>query len=340
MIKNTLLVVVLLVSVFCAKAQEKDHFVTDLNTTVSATSYELAKLKVMQFIKQNNITILSQNEGEKSYYIVFNATEKVFRTVDSILPLLGYVHEKNINTINNNNKIKEIKLQISYLETQKNEYNTELQKMQQNDRYYSYWEKVRELDRQILELNKELKIYESTYDFKVTLRIQDDYNDLTSGNIAWVNMPGATFDMLFVESPEAGVTAKQYVGYSLKYMFTRGKTYLKIGSLKYSPKEDNDPTVFKELFTYSFGQDFYTRHFGRGKNKFLNLYSSYNIGGVYATSDDRQVNMIYGQVFVGCELFKNKYILIDNKGGYFIPFSSYNRKLRGLTYEFSFNFVF
>ena len=152
-------------------------------------------------------------------------------------------------------------------------------------------------------------------------------------------MPGASYDIFWIENPVKDLSAELYHGYSLKYLFTRGKSYATIGTFKERTSADSDTMRYKELFVFGFGQDFYTRHFGRGKNKFLNLYSGYNMGGVFATADSRTSTFPYLKIFLGVELFKNKYILIDNKVGYFIPFR-YNRNLRGISYNVSFNFVF
>jgi len=49
--------------------------------------------------------------------------------------------------------------------------------------------------------------------------------------------------------------------------------------------------------------------------------------------------MFYLAPSIGIEIYKNKYFLIDTKVNYFVPFS-YNRNLRGISYNASFNFVF
>lgn len=153
-----------------------------------------------------------------------------------------------------------------------------------------------------------------------------------------VNMPGAAFDMLFVETPKVGVSGSQYMGYSLKYMITKGKTHFTVGALK-DYTTVTDFVQFQEFFHFGFGQDFYTKHFGRGRRKWFNLYTGYNFGGMFATSEATKSGLPYVKAFFGLELFKNKYVLIDNKVGYFVPFK-FNRNMRGLEYSFSFNFVF
>ena len=57
--------------------------------------------------------------------------------------------------------------------------------------------------------------------------------------------------------------------------------------LKVSSKFEN------ELFMFSFGQDFYSRHLGRGTRKFLNLYTGYQIGDIIATSQISKSNLVF-----------------------------------------------
>jgi hypothetical protein len=93
------------------------------------------------------------------------------------------------------------------------------------------------------------------------------------------------------------------------------------------------------MFAFGFGQDFYSRHLGRGTNKFFNLYSGYTFGGLLASNDAKKNFMGYFAPAIGVELFKNKYVLIDTKVNYLIPFKDV-RYTRGLAFNASFNFVF
>jgi len=260
--------------------------------------------------------------------------------LETILPELGYVSKRELTSSNYDNKILLIQKEQKYLEDQKAAYEKEISLMEVKDnRYYSYWENVREIDRKLFNLEKDIQEYEAKNMFNVRIIIYDDVVDLTDNYINWVNMPGASTDMLFIESPSSSLSAGQYMGYSLKYMFTRGKTYAKIGTLKEFSSEVADSTRFKELFTFSFGQDFYSQYFGRGKNRFFNLYTGYNIGGMFATGETNTELIFHLTPFFGVELFKNKYVLFDTRVGYFVPFT-YNRNLRGIYTSASLNFVF
>ena len=178
----------------------------------------------------------------------------------------------------------------------------------------------------------------------VTLRIYDEITFPTANRaVNFVNMPGVEIGLLRLENPQAGVSARFYRGYSVKYLFTRGKSYFNLGIYKPTTKaEPADSTFITELFLINFGQDFYPRHFGRGQRKFLNLYTTYQIGGVIINRQGKEDAKFIpnGNLGIGLELLKTKNILIDTKASYFLPLNSLNRDLRGLLLQGSLNFVF
>ena len=135
------------------------------------------------------------------------------------------------------------------------------------------------------------------------------------------------------------ITSAQYQGYALKYLFTRGKSYFTVGAYKSTDKEKMDSLKFPEIFIIGFGQDFYSRHLGRGSHKFLNLYSGYSLGALLTNKDSDTKFDMYISPSIGLELFKNKYFLIDTKLIYFIPLAN-NRSLRGWAVNASLNFMF
>jgi len=123
-------------------------------------------------------------------------------------------------------------------------------------------------------------------------------------------------------------------------MITKGKSHFTLGALKSFQANEADTLGFSEQLHFGFGQDFYTKHFGRGKRKWFNLYSGYNIGGMYLTGDNVEDDWLpYANVYLGNEIFKNRYILVDTKAGYHLPFR-YNKNMRGWTAQVAFNFVF
>lgn len=322
------------------KAQE-ENLLTDVDITIYASEFEQAKITLKTFIEKTSTKVLNETETIKRLYEVFNLKEKDFKSLEELLPTMGFISEKQISTTNNTEKVAKLKLEIKYLEQKKTAYEVELKNMtKKNDRYYSYWEEIRRIERRIFDLKIRERNFMEKYYYKIRISIYNDVEDFTSDKVSFVNMPGVSITNLWIENPKYGISAEQYRGFALKYLFTRGKSYVNISALKeYDSKEEKDTSRFSEIFTLGFGQDFYPRHFGRGKNKFLNLYTGYQLGGMFATGDNRKNTIFFLATYLGVEIFKNKYVLIDTRGGYFIPLA-YNRNLRGFSASFSFSFVF
>jgi hypothetical protein len=339
--KNLLISVLAILIFGNLNGQSSDAFLTDVNIVIYSPNFAKSKAIAEAFIQEDAKQINNLTQREDRLTAVFYVDIVNYRKLEELLPKLGYLQEKIIKTNNFENKISELESEIKYLQEQKTAYENEVKTMQEKDnRYYDYWNEIRNFEKRIFRLEKDLNGYRQDQLYRIDLNVYDDQVDLTDRNVNWVNMPGASFDMLFIETPAPGITTDQYMGYSLKYMITRGKTHFTLGTLKdYSGKNKTDSTLFKEFFHFGFGQDFYTKHFGRGKRTWFNLYTGYNAGGLFATADNRKTTLPYIKAFFGLELFKNRYFLIDNKIGYYVPFK-YNRNMRGLEYSFSFNFVF
>ncbi len=339
-LKLTVLIILINCFSFKTYSQNEDKYVINLKTTIYTSFMQTASMKMKEILSNTSIQIISQSESTTKLYYEFYINEEGFKQMDSLLPKIGYISEKNITTTNNNDRISKINLEIEYLQKKKEAYDKEIQSMtEKNDRYFNYWNEIRTIEKDIFDLKTELSSFEKDKKYAVTLSIYDEMHDYTDTKVSWVNMPGVAFDFLVIESPKSSISAKQYMGYGIKYLFTRGKSYANIGALKEYSSEIPDTTRFKELFYIGFGQDYYSKHFGRGKNKWMNLYTGYNVGGFFATGDTKKKSIIYLTPYLGVELFKNQYILIDNRVGYFVPFAE-NRNLRGISYSFSFNFVF
>ncbi len=334
------ILIILAFSVQTLFAQKKNIFLTNIEFKVYASDFEKSRDRLKNFIKIKNAQIIQMNENTTSLSGKFNITENQMQALDTIIQVLGFLNYKNITTVSSEDEMTKIQNELKYLNERKKNYETEINTFQNKDsKYYSYWDELQTIEKRIFELDSELNSYRNDKITAVDFTIFDDNVDYTDNSIDWVNMPGASVDMLFVETPVSGLSAEQYLGYSLKYMITKGKSHFTLGNLKKISNEPKDSTQFTEFFHFGFGQDFYTKHFGRGKRKWFNLYTGYNAGGIFATSDTRNTMLPYMKAFLGLEIFKNRYILIDNKIGYFVPFK-YNRNLRGIEYSLSFNFVF
>lgn len=254
---------------------------------------------------------------------------------------MGYSTSKKVKTQSNFNKFNELNLELEYLREKKESYLELLKKYEEkSENYITLWnelklteEKIFNKERELLNLNKK----ENTY--TVTIELNDETTSPEYTDVSFVNMPGFEYSFLAIESPKQGISANNYQGYFLKYLFTKGKSFCEIGMYKSNGINKSDTTAFSELFLLGVGQDFYSRHLGRGSRRFFNLYSGYTIGGIMATGKTSKDNMFYISPTIGLELFKNKYFLIDTKVKYFVPLEN-ARNLRGLSYNLSFNFVF
>jgi len=179
----------------------------------------------------------------------------------------------------------------------------------------------------------------------VTLRLFDEISFPVANNkVNFVNMPGVEVGLLRLENPRAGLSANAYRGYSIKYLFTRGKSYVNLGIYKPLTANANprDSAFVNELAVINFGQDFYPRNFGRGRRRYLNLYTCYQIGGFIANRNQESRNEFVFNINpgLGLELIKTKHILLDTKVSYFVPLNRESRNLRGLLVQGAFNFVF
>lgn len=338
---------ILLISMFflassILSAQTDSLYVsTDVNNEVYSMDFPSAKKKIYDFILQNNITIQSQKESKKDLQIKFYLNKEQYKMYDLLILSIGYSTSKNVITNSHLNKINEINLELSYLKQKRDSYIEILKKTDdKSPSYLTLWNEQKVLEEKIFNKEIELiKLNKRENKYFVSLDLNDEATSPDNTGVSFINMPGVEYSILNIESPKIGISTQRYQGYFIKYLFTKGKSYASIGAYKSSNMSKSDTTAFSEMFTLGFGQDFYSRHLGRGFRKFFNLYSGYTVGGILATGATNKSSMFYLSPSVGIELFKNKYILIDTKVNYFLPLSD-NRFLRGVSYNTSFNFVF
>lgn len=322
-------------------AQYDSSFVTtEVDAVIYAFDFKTAKSNLQNFAHAYAVSILNQDETRTTLNIQMRMDNATYRILDSLMNKLGYSNSKKVNTLSNLSKVNELKLELDYLKSKKESYNQLLSKLNEKDEnYITLWneqqktgEKIFEKESELLNLNKK----ENTY--TVSIELKDETTSPENTRVSFVNMPGIEYSYLDIESPKTGLSQDYYQGYFLKYLFTKGKSFGTIGVFK-NNNVQSDSTVFSELFLLGFGQDFYSRHLGRGSRKFFNLYSGYTIGGLIATGKTTRQNIFFLSPSIGLELFKNKYFLVDSKVNYFVPLRN-NRNLRGLSYNLSFNFVF
>jgi hypothetical protein len=314
---------------------------SSVNVTLIAIDYNSSKNAFKNFIAENGIDINAQDESKTSINATFDLTTEAYNKLRLQLNNWGYISNDDINTTGYPLELEEIDLEIEFLTQKKSSFEQILQQHEMKSaQYESLWREKQGLEDRIFNLKKRKSALEkNALPYRVSLTIMEEMTSPQDSKVTFVNMPGAEYSYLKIENPNDTVSSAYYQGYFLKYLFTKGKSYASVGVYQSTQKPAGDSTIFSELFVMNFGQDFYSRHFGRGGNKFGNLYSGYTVGYIAASNEVRSQDIFYLSPSVGLELFKNKYILWDTKVNYLIPFN-YQRNLRGFGFNTSINFVF
>lgn len=333
-----------------SKAQKpaSDYVSETVTFEITAGNIQNSKNLLTTSIDTTLVVIKNYNEVNSAkgtkIYITLNTNKTGYEKIEKIIPQLGYLDSKKLGTVNNSEEIEGIEQEIAFLKNKKIAYEAELSKFKDED-YKGYWREVRTIEQSIFDLEKrKANLKNQVYFYIVDITLLEDVGTPQTssnfGDVQFVNMPGVGVTQLLVENPLGNISAKVYQGYEVKYLFTRGKSYLSFGSMKAQnvPALHSD-SLFTDLFLYGFGQDFYPRHLGKGRRKFLNLYSGYRIGGTFASAKNLSQHYFYATPHLGIELIKTKYILLDIDTGYYIPFYQ-NNNLRGIQSNLSFNFLF
>lgn len=333
-IKSLLLLLCLVSGSLFAQFRAKTS--TDVDITVNDLG--ATEKKIEAFLAANALKPVKYNRTKYHIEIELYAPQTVFDKLVGEYRSWGYISSEKTGMVSYEPEMAKLRDDILHLQQQLETYRTLAAYADSNVRssYLGYREKMLETEKLIYQSQAKLAEYTngSLYNF-VQLDLREEANSTMDYSSSWVNMPGVEYSHLWVEQPRAGITPSVMHGVSLKYMFNTGKSYGILGLYKnYDTK-----TLVNEAYLFAFGQDFYSRRMGRGQRKFLNLYTSFNAGVYILTGEEQKSASWFINPFLGLELFKNKYFLIDNKVGYFLPYKD-NRDLRGLLYNVSFNFVF
>ncbi|MBC7448225.1 MAG: hypothetical protein H7330_09225 [Hymenobacteraceae bacterium] len=337
---------------FPAAAQTPDDlatYATRKQLTVSVLKLPEAKVATNLFIRRRAVRVQKQEETPEQLTAEFSLPTRYLPALDSLANALGYVLENNLNAQNTDQRLQELRDQETDNKAVVGRLQAQLRGLQEAPKADSSLvraqrEQISTYATALRRTRQQIGTY-ATHDSLafVTLRVFDEITFPTANRkINFVNMPGVEAAVLRIEAPRAGLASQYYRGYALKYLFTRGKSYFNLGFYQSSANNTVDSTFINELFVINFGQDFYPRNFGRGKRKFLNLYTTYQIGGFILNRNGDKGNDFIpnANVGLGIELLKTKHILLDTKGSYFLPLHSLNRNLRGVLGQASFSFVF
>lgn len=312
--------------------------------SVYSLEFPKAKERLDNFILNNRFEQQSFKESRDLITYLFKIKESDLPKIDSMVKVLGYVNARKINNSSQNFTVENLNIDLERLENKRQSYTELMAKLDSNktrEQYIIYWEKRRETDDQISNLKKEILNLKASFKFiSVEIEIRNDPTGPTNRKVSWVHMPGLQYSLAFVEQPLSGVSYAEYEGYSLKYLFTKGKNYFSLGAYKAKNRNSSDTIAIDEIFNFTYGEDFYSRRFGRGNRHFFNPYIGYQLGFSLAYSNvDSQVFPFLAPAF-GIEWWKNKYFLLDTTADYYLPANAINRNLRAWRVSASLNFVF
>ncbi|TGE28046.1 DUF4349 domain-containing protein [Hymenobacter metallicola] len=340
----TLLLSGSLLPALAQSGHDQELFETQKRLTVGVTKFAEARTALKAFIGRRAVWVQKQEETPDQLTAEFALPTPALGSLDSLTAGLGYVLENNLNAQNLTSRLQELSAEEEVTAAQLARVEKELQagRLSEVDRQRL----EAELERQSSSLSRlrqrQQTIKSHAGQAYVTLRLYDEVSFPTGNRkVSFVNMPGVEYSYLRLDNPKPGLTSRAYQGYAIKYMFTRGKSYFNLGVYKPLVKGE-EPDFVNELFVINFGQDFYPRNFGRGRRKFLNLYTSYQLGGFILNRNAEESNEFIPNLNLGLglELIKTRHILLDTKASYFVPLYEHSRDLRGILGQASFNFVF
>ena len=327
-----------------SSANSEQTYESQKNLTVAVTRFAAARESLTGFIRARAVRVQKQEETPDQLLAEFSLPARDLPRLDSLTAALGYVLENNLNTRDLEPRLQELradeqseKNQLAFLEQHADAKSTPDHRLD--------WQKQREEhNERLARVRQQLAaIAAHKGQANVTLRLYDEVSFPTGNrHVSFVNMPGVEYGYLRLDNPRVGLTSPAYRGYSLKYLVTRGKSYLNLGVYKPVGANNGSEEFVNELFLVNFGQDFYPRNFGRGRRRYLNLYTSYQVGGfvLNRNNDERNEFIPNVNLGLGVELLKTRHILLDTKASYFVPLHARSRDLRGLLAQASFNFVF
>ena len=326
-----------------AVAQNRaDSTFIDAEVETYTPNFDKVSPQFEQFLEQNSVRI---EQKTKDYYVI---TYSLVMWKSQFADLKNRLDAWKCQTIKLKETTRYIPQEKNYalsmindLQNSINESNESLTTAESDTRREMLQDRISDDNGKIREYQNEIRELDSkngtvVLDIKLMRELT---TPSASMKIRFVNMPGFEFSVFMPENPKEGISADLYYGYMLKYLFTKGKSYITVGAFKADEVPQNDTLMYSDIFNFSFGQDFYSRHLGRGGRKFLNLYSGYNIGYLVYSGKNSSLKNFYVSPAIGIELFKNNFMLIDTKMTYMLPFTD-NLYLRGFQFAASVNFVF
>lgn len=350
------LILLILAFVLCssisAQVNETDFISRTATLQITVDNIAASDKLIMDLVEDYDLIIenFRKDSYERTNNYVLLTNMSAFNAVITMLETMGIPTLNKIETTNNVNDLRGIDYDLEYFSDQKIHYQEEIQKLYQeitDDYYRKLWESERALDESLYKKNKvRIELLNEVEFHRIVLEVTEktaqDLDDDDDEFAVFINMPGIESHFFYIENPELSVSADAYFGGSLRYMFTRGRTYVTVGALKPVMNADSEVTAqANDILVYGVGKDFYPRYLGHGRRKFFNLYSGFLVGGMVLTSDDEIYHIFTVEPHIGVEMFKNQYFIIDTRFGYLIPIEQDKIKiLRGFNHSLSLNIVF
>ena len=318
---------------------------TQKNLTVAVTKFPEARTALTGFIRRRAVRVQKQEETPSQLTAEFALPTADLVRLDSLTMALGYVLENNLNARDLGGRLLELRAEeqraVAQLTTAQQQLATAVGT---SDERAELRREVEHITNRLVDVRQQLAaINGHAGQAHVSLRLYDEVSFPTGNRrVSFVNMPGVEYGYLRLDNPKVGLTSPVYQGYALKYLFTRGKSYFNLGVYRPVEKNSTDEDFVNELFVINFGQDFYPRNFGRGRRRYLNLYTSYQLGGFILNRNSDKGNEFIPNLNLGLglEILKTRHVLLDTKASYFVPLNDRSRDLRGILGQASFNFVF
>lgn len=328
-----------------AQGTEQETYDTQKRLSVGVTKFAEGRAAVAAFIRRRAVRVQKQEETPEQLTAEFSLRTADLARLDSLTATLGYVLENNLNARNLTARRQQLQTEEEAESARLARAQAQLREATLNPpQRQSLQNDVERAEAQLRQLRQQQQVLtEHSGQAYVSLRVFDEISFPTGNRrISFVNMPGVEYAYLRLDNPKAGLTSRAYQGYAVKYLFTRGKSYFNLGVYKPVSNDKSAERFVNELFVINFGQDFYPRNFGRGRRRYFNLYTSYQVGGfILNRNNDKQNDFIPNvNLGLGVELIKTRHILLDTKASYFVPINSRSRDLRGVLGQASFSFVF
>lgn len=327
-----------LVSVFALEAPKQGSFEPVFASTMEiellSRQFTTADSALKNIIEKSGAKIvrLSDNREMSNVSITLKATRPQFDSLAKLLPSLGTVASNNLQSTDLSDEIRRRNRDLTW------------KKRQLQDSSLSDSARVL-LEESVFNMEADLEDYQATAQFHtVTVQLSEDnpyqYSYNTESWFSFINMPGVEYKRLIVEQPKSQRTVDVYQGAALRYMFTQGKSYVHLGVLRPQGEAEGDSMV-SDIFYYDWGTDFYARHLGKGKRKYLNVFSGFSLGGMLLNSTAEVKHVFTLEAHIGLELLKYQFFIFDVRGGYLFPLNTeWNRNLRGASLASAMNFVF